>query len=45
MSKTNIAAIVVIILVLVGGGAALYHLDNGQGDRSDKNIAAKTAAD
>jgi hypothetical protein len=45
MSKANIAAIVVVIAVLVGGGAALYHLDNGQGDRTDKAISGKTAAD
>ena len=45
MSGKNIFAILVIIVVLVGGGAALYKLDNGQGNRTSQNVADKTASD
>jgi hypothetical protein len=45
MNGKNIIAIVVIVVVLVGGGAALYRLDNGQGNRTSQTVANKAASD
>ena len=45
MSIKNIAAIIIIAIVLVGGGAALYKLDNGQGNRTSQDISTKSASD
>jgi hypothetical protein len=45
MSKANIVAVIVIVVVLIGGGITLYKMDNGQGDRTNPAINAKTASD
>ena len=45
MSTMNIVAVIIIAVVLVGGGAALYKLDNGQGNRSSTSISARSASD
>jgi hypothetical protein len=45
MTMTNILAAIVIAILLFGGGAALYRLDNAQGNRTSKSISAKAASD
>ena len=45
MNGKNVFAILVILAVLIGGGAAIYKLDNGQGNRTSQNVADKTASD
>lgn len=45
MSTKNVIAILVIVLVLAGGATALFRLDTGEGTRTSRDIAAKTASD
>jgi hypothetical protein len=45
MSTMIIVAVFIIAVVLVGGGAALYKLDNGQGNRSSTSVSARSASD
>jgi len=45
MSTKNIVAVIIIAVVLVGGGAAIYKLDNGQGNRTSQAVSARSASD
>ena len=45
MSTKNIIAVIIIAVVLVGGGAAIYKLDDGQGNRSSNAVSARSASD
>ncbi len=45
MTKANLFAVIATVIVLVGGALTLYRFDNGQGNRTSSDIAARTASD
>jgi hypothetical protein len=45
MTRTNLFAVIAIVVVLVGGAFAIHKFDNGQGNRTSSDVAARTASD
>jgi hypothetical protein len=45
MTKANIIVVIAIAIVLIVGASALYRLDDGQGNRTNSTVSARTASD